>query len=104
MDSLRRRSLIALGATAAVLPLAIGPVSSAGAASSTVQLAGSAPELPQGVTTKGAVPRGERIAIQVQLKMRDEVGANALAIAVSTPGNALYGKYLTPDQFRARFS
>jgi subtilase family serine protease len=69
-----------------------------------VRLQGSMPSLSSGVVVRGAVPRSQLLTIRVQLKMRDEAGANALALAVSTPGNALHGNYLTPDQFRARFA
>jgi subtilase family serine protease len=99
-----RRSLIALGAAALAVPIVIGPVGAAGAAAPRVLLRGSMPLLPQGVVPQGAVPRGERISVQVQLKLRDQAGADALALAVSTPGNTQYHRYLTPDQFRARFS
>jgi subtilase family serine protease len=99
-----RRSLIALGAVTLAVPLAVGPFDSAGAAPRTVRLQGSMPALPIGAIPRGAVPRGQRLSIRVELKLRDEAGANALALAVSTPGSALRGKYLTPEQFRARFS
>jgi subtilase family serine protease len=38
------------------------------------------------------------------LKMRDRAGAEALAAAVSDPTSATAGQFLTPTQFRARFS
>ena len=99
-----RRSLIAVGAAAAALPLALGIVGTAGAASAGVRLAGSSPVLAPGVAPQGAVPKNERISIQVQLKLPNEAALNAFALAVSTPGRAQYGKYLSPEQFRARFS
>ena len=48
--------------------------------------------------------RSTRVRFQVQLRLRDQAGADALAQAVSTPGSAQYRQYLTPDQYRARFS
>jgi len=39
----------------------------------------------------------------VSLPLRDEAGARAYADAVSTPGHALYGHFLTPAAFGARF-
>ena len=36
------------------------------------------------------------------LTLHDEAGAEALADAVSTPGSAQYGKYVTAAQWRAR--
>ncbi|QDP98501.1 S8/S53 family peptidase [Microlunatus elymi] len=41
---------------------------------------------------------------EVYLDLQDEVGAQRLATAVSTPGNASYGKYLTPAQWIKRFA
>jgi subtilase family serine protease len=52
----------------------------------------------------GAVRSGEQLEIQVSLKLRDAAGAAALAKAVSTPGSASYGHYLTAKEWEARFS
>ena len=41
---------------------------------------------------------------EIHLKLRDEAGAQAFATAVSTPGNAQYGQYLTPAQWKAQFA
>jgi len=43
------------------------------------------------------------MSIVFSLPMRDRTGAEAYAAAVSQPGNALYGRYLTPQEFGARF-
>jgi subtilase family serine protease len=40
---------------------------------------------------------------RVYLAGQDQAGLTALATAVSTPGNALYGHYLTPAQVMARY-
>jgi subtilase family serine protease len=85
-------------------PLAVVPLSTAGAASQTVQLLGSKPDLPKEAVQQGAVSRSEAVSVRVSLKLRDAAAADALALAVSTPGNAKYGRYLTPDQFRASFA
>jgi subtilase family serine protease len=100
-----RRSLIALGAAALAVPVvAVGGLGSAGAASPSVPLDGSVLPSARVAANSPAVPRSERIRFQVQLRLRDQAGADALALAVSTPGNAQYRKYLTPDQYRARFA
>ncbi|CCH76713.1 putative subtilase family serine protease,secreted [Nostocoides japonicum T1-X7] len=52
----------------------------------------------------GAVSSGTAQHLSVVLALRDAAGAEALADAVSTPGNAQYGRYLTPAQWRARFA
>ncbi len=49
-----------------------------------------------------SVSGSSTIAFEVQLKLAS--GAAAFATAVSTPGNALYGRFLTPAQWEQRFS
>ncbi|GAB2969684.1 S53 family peptidase [Nocardioides montaniterrae] len=44
------------------------------------------------------------MTFRVYLPWRDPAAAQALAVSVSTPGSADYGKFLTPAQFRSRFS
>src|ERR1035441_2587969 len=43
------------------------------------------------------------VSARIYLAGQDEAGLTAYATSVSTPGNALYGHYLTPAQVRARF-
>jgi subtilase family serine protease len=50
----------------------------------------------------GAVSTGT-VSARVYLAGRDQAGLTAYAAAVSTPGNALYGHYLTPAQIRERY-
>jgi len=50
------------------------------------------------------VAGSSRIGFEVDLKLRNQQGAVALAKAVSTPGSASYRKYLTAAQWEARFS
>ena len=52
----------------------------------------------------GAVAGNSQIAFQVNLKLPDQQAAKQFATAVSTPGNASYGKYLSAAQWEARFS
>ena len=102
-----RRSLIVLGSVALAVPVLVAPLDQVGAGSADaarVRLVGSMPLLPVGVIPSAAVPPDERVEIQVHLLLRDQAGADALALAVATPGNPLRGRYLTPQQFRARFS
>jgi subtilase family serine protease len=44
------------------------------------------------------------VGFELVLSPRDPAGAQALALAVSTPGAASYRQYLTPAQWEARFS
>ena len=100
-----RRSLIALGVSALAVPLVVvGGLGSAGAAPSMVRLSGSTLPSARLAANNPAVARSTRVRFQVQLRLRDQAGADALAQAVSTPGSAQYRQYLTPDQYRARFS
>jgi subtilase family serine protease len=46
----------------------------------------------------------DRIEIQVYLGLRDAAGAKAFVSSVSDPSSPTYAHYLTPAQFRARFS
>jgi subtilase family serine protease len=55
-----------------------------------------------GTTTAAAANR--RLSFQVQLSLRDAATAERVATAVSTPGTAQYGHYLSPAAFNARFA
>jgi subtilase family serine protease len=43
------------------------------------------------------------VSARIYLAGRDQAGLTAYATAVSTPGNPLYGHYLTPTQVRSRY-
>jgi subtilase family serine protease len=43
------------------------------------------------------------VSARVYLAGQDPAGLSAVATAVSTPDNALYGQYLSPEEVRARF-
>ena len=86
----------------AVTILALAGV--AGAASPKAALAGSAPTWAKAANFKSATSNTEQIGFRVYLNWRDVAGAEALAQAVSDPASPSYGHYLTPAQFRQRFS
>jgi subtilase family serine protease len=46
----------------------------------------------------------QRVTIAAYLSFRNQAALDDLITAVSTPGSKLYGKYLTPAQFRAQFA
>src|SRR2546423_10041308 len=73
-------------------------------ASSRRTLPGSTPGWAQAGTLRGDAPATDRVGFRVYLGWRDGSTAEQLAAAVSTPGSASYGQYLTPQQFRARFA
>jgi len=43
------------------------------------------------------------VSVRVYLAGQDSAGLSAVATAVSTPGNALYGHFLSPEEVKARF-
>ena len=51
----------------------------------------------------GATAESRRITIVLSLPSRDAAGAAELATRVTTPGDPLYHRYLTPLQYAARF-
>jgi len=77
-------------------------VASAGAASASA-VAGTAPAWATASADRGQVAAGSAVTSTVYLAGKDQAGMTAYAQAVSTPGNALYHKFLTPAQFQARF-
>jgi subtilase family serine protease len=101
MNRLRLPALAAAGVAA--LALASASVATA-ATSAKVTLRNS--ESPAAATTPrvGSVASGTEMNFEVELKLADQAGAESFASDVSTPGNASYGKFLTPAQWEARFS
>lgn len=97
---LRRTALVAGAATLAASALTLVP---SGAASASVRLAGTLPDA-AGATITAAADPAASVEVAVHLGLRDRAGAEALLQAVSTPGSASYGRYLSADAFRARFS
>jgi subtilase family serine protease len=84
---------------------AIGALPAAAAnRSRSVRLHGSASPVAASTPRVGSVAPSSVIDFQMQLTPRDVSGAEAVARAVSTPGNASYGRFLTPAQWEARFS
>ncbi len=64
---------------------------------------GVAPHLPTGASVQGLLPGATRMNVAVALRPRDPAGLQSFASEVSTPGSSVYGQYLTPAQFAARF-
>lgn len=81
-----------------------GVGSASAAASSRSTLSGSQPGWANAKSLRSPAPAGDPVNIRVYLGWKDPAAAAATALAVSTPGSASYGKYLTPAQFRARFA
>ncbi len=83
-------------ATALASPLAPEP------ASSTARI-GSAPRLPAGAQSLGALPGSATVQATVTLASRDPQGLADYAREVATPGSAVYHHYLSVAQFAERF-
>lgn len=71
-------------------------------AAPTRTLTGSMPAWAHSSALQGAVPAADHVGFRVYLGWRSD--PSAFDRAVSTPGNAQYGHYLTAAQFRAAFS
>ncbi len=91
-DDLRRAA-----ATAALL-IASAPLAHA------ATLAGSIARWVPTATATGAAPAGQPVSIVVHMALKDQPDLAALALAVSTPGSASYGQFLSPTAFAARFA
>ena len=91
----------ALACSVAVLP---AYAASSPSAATSVPLAGALPGWAARTARTGSVPGGEVVSFQVVLPWRDARAARALALAVSDPASPSYGRYLTPEQWRARFA
>lgn len=65
---------------------------------------GSAPSWVASATKAGTPAAGTVLHLSAVLNLHDGAGAEALALAVSTPGNAQYGHFLTAAQWRSRYA
>jgi subtilase family serine protease len=101
-----RKRLRAAGIAAATT-LAIGALSTAASAQSSparMSIPGTHPAwaVPSARVSQQAVTTGT-VTARVYLAGQNQAGLAGYATAVSTPGNALYGQYLTPSQVKAEF-
>lgn len=78
-------------------------VSAASAAPPREVRVGPRPPVPAGSAVVGALTPTTPIDTSVVLKPRDPAALQAYATAVSTPGSALYHRYLSVSEFRQRF-
>jgi subtilase family serine protease len=91
----------ALLATTGIVTLTSGPSSGSTAS---ITLPGSMPSWATAAHRVGSADGSQQVGFRVYLSNRDPAGAAAYAKAVSTKGDPAYGKFLTPAQFRSRFS
>jgi len=102
----RRRRVGAASLAVAALAgtfVAANAASAATAAPATVTFGGMQPAWASASADRGQVAPGTAVTSTIYLAGRDQAGMEAYAEAVSTPGNALYHKYLSTAQFQARF-
>ena len=102
MSRLSRTACAAVGAAALVTVAAAG--TALAAPGGRHALDGSVPSWAVSRNKVGAASSTQQVTFRVYLDYRGGDAAAAYARAVSTPGNADFGHFLTPAQFRARFS
>ena len=95
--------MAAATASAALAALSVTGGTAAAAASSQ-PVPNSVPGWAVSANDVGAPAADTTVEGTIYLPLRDQAGAQALATAVSTPGNPQYGKYLTPKQWISRYS
>jgi subtilase family serine protease len=103
----RRSAHLSAATAVAALALSVGlttVATGASAAPGRGALQGSQPAWAQGSALKGAAPAGDVVHARVYLPWRNQQQLDALTTAVSTPGSASYGQYLTAQQFRSQFA
>ena len=108
MRTLPRTPLVGVAAalltTTGLVALTAGSSSGSSVSSASITLPGSVPSWATPAHRVGSADGSQQVGFRVYLSNRDAAGAAAYAQAVSTKGNPAYGKFLTPAQFRSRFS
>ncbi len=103
--TIRRSSILGATATAMlVLALTTTPSSATTPTASPRVTIDSAPTWTKQAKAIAPTPSTQSQSMTAVLKMRDQAGAEALALAVSDPANAKYGTYLSAAAFRSRFA
>ena len=98
------RSIARRAALAVVGLLALAPAAQAATSSSRATLTNSTPDWATPNAQVGSVPDSAQHTFWVYLSMRNSKALDAAIAAATNPASASYGKYLTPDQFRARYA
>ena len=98
------RSIARRAALAVVGLLALAPAAQAATSTSRTTLTNSTPDWATPNAQVGSVPDSAQHTFWVYLSMRNSKALDAAIAAATNPASAGYGKYLTPDQFRARYA
>jgi hypothetical protein len=102
---MRRFPRLIVGTVAASTLAAVSLSFAAFAApASRIAISGSVPPWAASVSFASAADTSASVAFRIYLGWSDSAGAEALARAVSTPGNPRYRHFLTPAQFRQQFA
>src|ERR1700753_2845361 len=109
MASMRfvRRSVLAVvasGATVLGLAAAAAPASAGGPPSGRHYLSGTTPQWLTKAHKAGATSSSAPVSFGVLLGLRNEAGAEATLQAISTPGSASYGKWLSNKTFDSTYA
>jgi subtilase family serine protease len=87
----------------ALVYLVVAATASTWAAGGTKKLSGHVPDAAKRLTAKGSLPLTNRLDLAIGLPLRDAAGLDAFLGQVYDPRSTNFRKYLTPDQFTARF-
>jgi hypothetical protein len=101
-----RADMAAAAAAMVCLGLAAGvtaPPAALAAGGGRVALPSPVPAWPETLTDLGPAGPDMTASVPVYLAGRSPAAETRFAAAVSTPGNPMYGRYLTPAQFWSRF-
>src|ERR1700742_4815888 len=102
-----RRSVLAVvasGATVLGLAAAAAPASAGGPQSGRHYLSGTTPQWLSKAHNAGATSSSAQVSFGVLLGLRNESGAEAALQAISTPGSASYGKWLSNQAFDSTYA
>lgn len=98
------RSTLAILLTAVLGAALSGLGSPAEAKATNHALSGSVPSWAKAANKKAATTGSDQVDFRVYLDWRGGTAAEDYARAVTTPGNKLYGKFLTAAQFNSQFA
>jgi subtilase family serine protease len=99
-----RRAVVAATAAAALAALSLNGATATAATAGSVVIPGSVPSWAVAANDAGPAAAAATVEGEIYLPLRGEAAAQALATAVSTPGDAQYGKTLSPAQWIREFS
>src|SRR5215475_13313177 len=99
---MRKRTILAIGVAVGLAAVMVPAYAAQAAPKRT--LAGSVPGWAKQSALQGDASGSDHVGFRVYLGWQNEAAVQQLAAAVSTPGNASYRKFLTPQQFRSQFA